>query len=140
MPSSGWEHFHHVADIGLRGYGSTVAEAFEQTALALTAVISDPAIIAPETSIDIRCEAPDYELLLVDWLNIIIYEMATRSMLFSRFSVRITGTALLGKAWGERVNVQRHAPAVEVKGATYTELSVQQQADGQWRSQCVVDV
>src|SRR5512139_3851745 len=38
-----WEHFEHGADIGVRGFGASVAEAFEQAALALTAVIADPA-------------------------------------------------------------------------------------------------
>jgi hypothetical protein len=37
----GWQHFAHDADIGVRGRGRTIAEPFEQTALALTAVRSD---------------------------------------------------------------------------------------------------
>jgi len=36
--------------------------------------------------------------------------------------------------------VARHQPTVEVKGATYTELKVAQDALGQWVAQCVVDV
>lgn len=36
-----WEHFPHQADIGVRGMGATLAQAFEQAALALTAVIVD---------------------------------------------------------------------------------------------------
>ncbi len=139
MAGAGWEHFHHVADIGVRGYGATVEEAFAQAALALTAVIADPAAIAPRTPVTIECTAPDQELLLVDWLNALIYEMATRTMLFSRFTVRIVGDRLMGEAWGEAVEVARHAPAVEVKGATYTCLKVAEEA-GRWLAQCVVDV
>jgi SHS2 domain-containing protein len=139
MAEAGWEHFHHVADIGVRGYGATVEEAFAQTALALTAVIADPAVIVPRLPVAIECTAPDQELLLVDWLNAIIYEMATRAMLFSRFTVRIAGELLIGEAWGERVEVARHRPAVEVKGATYTALRVSEEG-GRWLAQCVVDV
>ena len=36
----GWEHFSHDADVGIRGWGSTLAEAFEQAALALVATAS----------------------------------------------------------------------------------------------------
>jgi tRNA nucleotidyltransferase (CCA-adding enzyme) len=61
-------------------------------------------------------------------------------MLFSRFVVEIDAGRLLGRAWGEIVDVERHRPAVEVKGATYTSLRVAQQADGTWIAQCVVDV
>ena len=50
-----------------------------------TAVITDLESVAPTQSVPIVCEAPDDELLLVDWLNALVYEMATRKMLFSRF-------------------------------------------------------
>jgi SHS2 domain-containing protein len=90
--------------------------------------------------VEISCQAPDLELLLVDWLNGLVYEMACRTMLFSRFQVRIAGTRLSGEAWGERIEVGRHAPAVEIKGATYTALAVRRTTDGQWLAQCVVDV
>lgn len=135
-----WEHFEHAADMGVRGYGDTVAEAFAQAALALTAVITDPATVAPRVHVAIQCQAPDMELLLVDWLNALIYEMATRHMLFSRFDVVVDGFRLTATVWGEVVDVARHAPAVEVKGATYTALRVAREPTGQWCAQCVVDV
>ena len=86
------------------------------------------------------CEAPDLELLFVEWLNAIIYEMAVRRMLFSRFAVRIENGRLEGTLWGEPVDVARHAPAAEPKGATYTALKVAPGADGIWSAACVVDV
>ncbi|MDO8263446.1 MAG: archease [Gallionella sp.] len=135
-----WEHFPHQADIGVRGLGATLDQAFEQAALALTAVITDPADVAPGEMIRLSCAAPDVELLLVDWLNILIYEMATRNMLFSRFEVHLEGDRLTAQAWGEALEVARHHPAVEIKGATYTALKVAQQPDGGWLAQCVVDV
>lgn len=135
-----WEHFPHQADIGVRGIGATLEQVFEQTALALTAVITEPASVAPSEVIRLSCAAPDAELLLVDWLNGLIYEMATRNMLFSRFAVHLDGNRLDAEAWGESIDAARHHPAVEVKGATYTALKVAQQSDGSWLAQCVVDV
>ena len=140
MPQPAWEHFYHMADIGVRGRGQTQAQAFEQVALAMTAVITEPELIQPQQAIRISCNAPDAELLLVDWLNALVYEMATRKMLFSRFEVSIQDQQLSGQAWGEKIDIQRHQPTVEIKGATYTELKVAQQADGSWLAQCVVDV
>jgi len=134
-----WGHFPHDADVGVRGFGATPAEAFEQAALALTAVVT-AARVAPLSSVEGRCEAPDLELLFVDLLNAIIYEMAVRSMLFGRFDVRIEGTALTATLWGEPVDVARHAPACEPKGATYTALRVGKDAEGLWSAACVVDV
>jgi len=135
-----WEHFEHVADIGVRGYGATLAEAFEQAALGMIAVITDPTSVRPDQAVEISCEEPDRELLLVDWLNALIYEMTTRNLLFGRFEVDIQDTKLQAAAWGEPVDIERHRPAVEVKGATYTELEVSELPEGGWRVQCVVDV
>lgn len=137
---SQWEHFSHQADIGVRGLGETVSEAFEQAALALTAVITDLASVTPAQAVTVECDNPDRELLLVDWLNAIVYEMATRSMLFSRYEIQLADNHLTATLHGEAVDVKRHQPAVEVKGATYTELKVEQRADGLWLAQCVVDV
>ena len=134
-----WEHFEHGADIGVRGFGASKGEAFEQAALALTAVITDLAAVEAREAVAIDCEAPDDELLLAEWLNALIYEMATRRMLFSRFAVRIDGTRLHAEARGEPVDVARHHPAVEAKGATYTALRVACEG-GEWLAQTVVDV
>jgi tRNA nucleotidyltransferase (CCA-adding enzyme) len=135
-----WEHFPHQADMGVRGVGPTRAAAFEQAALAMTAVVTDLDRVAPGEAVEIRCAAPDDELLLVDWLNALILEMAARRMLFSRFAVKLDGGRLQATAWGEPVDVAKHQPAVEIKGATYTELKVGQTESGLWVAQCVVDV
>lgn len=136
----GWEHFAHGADIGVRGVGESVEQAFEQAALALSAVVADISTIAPSENIEIRCDAPDLELLLVSWLNAIIYEMAVRRMLFSQFQVAISGHLLTGRLFGETVDLERHQVAVEAKGATVTALRVERDQNGQWTAQCVVDV
>ena len=135
-----WEHFPHVADVGVRGFGRSAAEAFEQAALAMTAAIADPAQIEPRQAVAIGISAPDLELLLAEWLNALIYEMATRKMLFSRFAVAIEGTRLTASAWGEPVDRARHDLGTEIKGATLTALRVAEDEPGRWRAQCVVDV
>lgn len=135
-----WQHFAHGADIGVRGWGATPAEAFEQAALGLTAVVTDPAAVRPARSVSIECRAPDAELLLYEWLNTLVFHMATQRMLFAEFSVTISGGELSAEARGETVDVARHAPAVEVKGATFTELAVRRETDGRWCAQCVLDV
>src|SRR3990172_2212199 len=150
MGERGWENFWHVADIGVRGTGASPEEAFTEAATALTAVTTDPVTVLPIEAVEIDCRASDIEVLFNDWLNALVFEMATRKMLFSRFDVRIQthDDTLDGKpvytlhalARGEPVNRERHQPAVEVKGATYTELRVAQNEDGTWIAQCVVDV
>jgi SHS2 domain-containing protein len=136
---SSWAHFSHDADIGVVGIGPTKAEAFRQAGLALTAVMTDPSSVRPEQSVPVCCQAGSDELLLVEWLNALVYEMAVRTMLFGDFAVEIEGGELRATAYGELVDPGRHEPAVEVKGATLTALQAAESADG-WRVQCVVDV
>jgi tRNA nucleotidyltransferase (CCA-adding enzyme) len=138
-PSAAWWHFSHEADIGVAGAGATLDEAFGNAALAMTRVIT-AAPVAPRQAVAITVSAPDPELLLVEWLNALVYEMATRRMLFGRFDVRIAGTELQADAYGEPIDHVRHRPAVEVKGATFTALRVAQDSDGRWVAGCVVDV
>lgn len=135
-----WEHFEHEADMGIRGTGATPTAAFEQAALALTGLVTEPAEIEARQCVEITCAAPDLELLFTDWINALIYEMSVRRMLFSRFEVILNGMSLTARAWGEPVDRERHQPTVEPKGATYTELRVMEQTPGKWIAQCVVDV
>ena len=132
--------FPHGADIGVRGTGSTRAAAFAQVATALAASVVEPALVSASEVVSIVCTAPDDRLLLYDWLNAVIYEMAVRRMVFGRFDVSLEGQRLEGRAWGEAVDPVRHAPAVEPKGATMTGLKVEQATDGTWIAECIVDV
>ena len=138
--SGSWSLFHHGADIGVEGVGATPSEAFANAGLALTAVVTDLSLVRSVESIDVLCEAPSLELLFLDWLNALIYQMATRRMLFTRFDVRIDGVKLHAQVRGETVDRERHHPAAEVKGATFTELNVSRDAQGRWCARCVVDV
>ncbi len=135
-----WEHFEHEADIGIRGIAPTLEQAFEQAAVAMTAVVTDPAKVLDLKTIDITCMAPDTELLLVSWINELVYAMAIHGLLFSRYQVIINNGKLSATAFGEAIDRQKHQPAVEIKGATFTELRVYQQPDDSWVAQCVVDV
>ena len=134
-----FETFAHDADIGVRGRGATLAEALANAGRALTAVVTDVASVREVLSVEIACETGEPELLLFDWLNALVFEMATRRLLFARYEVRVEGGRLRARAFGEPVEVARHHPAVEVKGATWTGMRVAREG-GAWVAECVVDV
>jgi SHS2 domain-containing protein len=134
-----FETFAHDADVGVRGRGATLADALASVGLALTSVVTDPASVRPVLSVEVACEDPDPEALLFDWLNALVFEMATRRVLFGRFEVSLERGRLRARAFGEPVDVARHRPAVEVKGATWTGLRLAREG-GAWVAECVVDV
>ena len=135
-----FETFEHDADVGVRGRGATLAEAFANAGLALTSVVADPSLVRESLAVDLACVADADEPLFYDWMNALVFEMATRWLLFARFEVAVEGGRLHARAFGEPVDRARHAPAVEVKGATWTGLRVAREPDGGWVAQCVVDV
>jgi len=134
-----FETFEHEADIGIRGFGATAEEAFANAAKAMYSVMVDLARVEQKEFRGVNVTAGDREQLLVEWLNGLLAVSDIERMVFSRFEVRIEGTALAGNAWGERLDRSRHGPKVEVKGATYHQLSVREE-QGSVVAQCVVDV
>ncbi len=134
-----YETFDHEADIGIRGFGDSIEEAFENAAVALYSVMVNINAVHSGEKKEVTASAPDREELLVEWLNALLSLSDLERMVFSRFEVKIEGTSLSGIAWGEKLDRHRHEPRVEVKGATYHMLDVRKQHDG-YMVQCVVDV
>jgi SHS2 domain-containing protein len=134
-----YETFEHEADIGIRGFGNSLEEAFENTAIALYSVMVNIGKIAPKEKKVVAVSAPDRELLLVEWLNALLALSDIERLVFSRFEVKIEGLSLTGTCRGEPLDPVRHEAHVEVKGATYHMLSVKED-HGKYQAQCVVDV
>lgn len=137
-----WEHFIHTADIGIRGFGKTREEAFENAAIALTAVITRPESLKCSETVEIASylTATSDDILLFDWLNAVIFSTKTKHMLFKKYHIERDKNGLCGIGFGEPIDENRHSLATEIKGATMTELAVYQQENGTFVAQCVVDV
>jgi tRNA nucleotidyltransferase (CCA-adding enzyme) len=134
-----YETFEHEADVGIRGFGSTPADAFANAAAALYSVMVDITRVEQKDFRGVNVTADDQEQLLVEWLNALLTISDIERMVFSKFEVRIEGNRLAGTAWGEHLDRRKHNANVEVKGATYHMLSVRQE-NGRYVAQCVVDV
>ncbi|HAK61531.1 MAG TPA: hypothetical protein DCO77_14345 [Nitrospiraceae bacterium] len=134
-----FETFEHEADIGVRGFGTTMEEAFENAARGLYSVMVNIDAVKPIKKRSVAVSASDSELLLVEWLNALLSLSDVERMVFSKFAVTRDGATITGIAWGEELDRERHMPRVEVKAATYHMLRVDRD-DGRYVAQCVVDV
>jgi SHS2 domain-containing protein len=140
-----FEQFEHGADVGVRGFGSTPAEAFRGTAHALFALLAEsPSSIRPVVEERFELEATGLEELLVAYLNELISLSDTKHLVFGDFEVEILGGGaapfrLWARARGEPFDPGRHESTVQPKGATYTAVRVAREAE-RWVAQCVVDV
>lgn len=138
--TASFETFEHGADIGIRGIGKTLSEAFENGAKSMfSLLVDDLDTVIPEKSVTISCASFDLEGLFVAWLNSLLAESDIQRLIFSEFKVKIQDLKLTGTAMGESFDFSKHQQGLEVKGATFTELAVRQDGDW-WIAQCVVDV
>lgn len=135
----GWEHYYEGSSIGVRGFGGTAAQAFEEAALALTAAVIDPETISPRERVVLHAEAADEDALLAAWLNALLAEMRASGMLFSRFEVWLNGLRLTAHAWGEPLDPERHRPRLHPTRATGETLRVARHADG-WLAQALMEI
>lgn len=138
---SGFEVFEHGADVGVRGWGASLEEAFVQGARAMFSLMTeDLQSVNFNTEIQIQAAGYDLESLFVAWLNALLTQSDLHGLLLAGFEVRLgRDYTLSGTAQGEPFSGQRGEQGVEVKGATFCLAEVLSQ-NGGWMAQCVVDV
>lgn len=140
MPFIPYETFEHGADIGVRGYGRTLEEAFANGAKALfSLIVENFEEITPERDLPVEVEAELLDELFVLWLNRLLTLADLEGMVFREFRVKISGNRLEARALGEGLDPDKHRLGVEVKGATFTLARVAREGEF-WVAQCVVDV
>lgn len=139
-----FENFEHKADIGVRGYGKTIEEAFENGAKAMFFVAVNLDKVEPKEEVKIECEAENLEELFVEWLNQLLAAAGERNFVFCDFFVKEIKKEnsyykLIGSAKGEEFDLEKHEPKVEVKAATYCEVKVEKIND-KYLAQTIVDI
>lgn len=134
-----FEFLEHTADIGIRAFGRTLEEAFENAALAMFSLIADLSNVEEKKSYRLEVEGEDRESLLVEWLNELIYFLETENVLLKRFKVEeISETHLVAAAYGEPLDLEKHAVGVQIKATTYHMLKVSH--NQYWEAQVIFDV
>jgi len=105
-------------------------EAFEEAAKGMFAIITDGSKI--ESKVERKVEIPfegDEEILLVDWLNELLYIYDVEGLVFGKFNVKINDK-LIGYAYGEKYDRQKHGYGVEIKAVTYHMLEIKRNKKG----------
>ncbi len=141
-----FETFEHGADVGIKGYGKTLEEAFSNALKALATLLVEELPeegIKKEKGFEIVFEAGELVELFVGFVNKALTLFYLEEVLFWEFEGAIEnlaeGLILRGRLWGEPFSVERFGYGVEVKGATFTLAEVKKTEEG-WIAQCVVDV
>lgn len=135
-----FETIEHTADIGVRAFGSSLEEAFENAAVGMFSLITDLDSVNASDEYPVDVVAEDTETLLVEWLNELLYLFESSSVLFCKFRVlELSGTALKAIAGGEPFDPGRHRLEADIKAVTYHMLKIAK-LDGTWSAAVVFDV
>ncbi len=138
--SEPFEILDHTADTGFRAWGSTVAELFENAARAMLALSADTSAVKERKQKSIELESENYESLLVDWLNEILYLFDSDAFAPKNFHIEeITPKRLKARLSGEPRDPKRHPWTLIIKAVTYYELRVEQR-NGRWEAQVFLDI
>lgn len=134
-----YEIIEHTADIGLRIFGHSQKDLFQNAALALFEQIADLSKVDKKKTISIELEAPDKSELFVSWLRELLYQADVRKMVFSYFDImQIDEFHLRGVASGEEIDLNKHIMKAEVKAVTYHQLKLENK-NNFWTAEVIFD-
>lgn len=135
-----FEILEHTADAGIVAHGEGLAALFENAALGMFSLMADLDTVRPDEERRLEVDARDLEALMVLWLTELLYYLDAESILFSRFEVAdVSETRLRARAWGERIDAERHGLHFGVKAVTRHLLEVVPE-DGGYRARVLFDI
>ena len=119
----------HTADAYVEAYGTTLEEAFENAALAMTDVMTELEKVEAKNEENLKVEAQDEHALLYSWLEELLLEFELKGNLYSLFEVSSIektseGFMLRAKAWGEKYDSEKHPTKVGIKSPTYHQMEI----------------
>lgn len=113
---------------------------FANAAQALICILLDAPRIGPLEKIPISALGGDYESLLVNWLNEVLYYVDCKRLALASFDIlRLDETSIEAIASGEPRDPAKHPAKIVVKGVTYHQLKIARE-DEDWIAEVYVDV
>ena len=126
-----YEQFPHTADIGVRAYGKSLKELFENAAFAMFDILADLEGITDDLTEKFDLKAANPEELLIAWLDELLYRFYTKQIILSEFNIEeMTDQFLKATSYGRSVMANRNRLKTEIKAATYADLAIKKTADG----------
>lgn len=133
-----FKFLEHTADIKFQAFGENLEEVFENSALALKETICGKNIIKEKKEKVINAEGKDFESLLYNFLEEILYLIDAENFLIKKVKeIKINKFKLKAVLTGDEASNYKFTN--NVKAITYNEMFVKQQK-GKWVVQVVLDV
>jgi SHS2 domain-containing protein len=128
-----------IADVAIEVWAETIEGLFQDSGLAVSEVMVDTKTVEQKIELDISLNSTSVEMLLYDFLSEIVYLKDAKSLLFSRFDVKINELDLFAKLWGEKIDRERHHLRTDVKAVTFYRFEAKKE-NGIWKAEFVLDI
>jgi SHS2 domain-containing protein len=135
-----YREIEHTADLGVEITAADLPALFASAGEALYALIADPATIEIREAIKVSATGANPEDLLHTWLCELLALFNVEGFVGKRCEITyISDGQVQGRVSGEKLDLKRHAFHTEIKGVTYHDFKVWQDA-GTWHARVIFDV
>jgi SHS2 domain-containing protein len=129
--NDGFEIIDHTADVAIAAYGANLKKAFANAALGMFSIMTDIKKVNETAVRDVEVKADEMKVLLVSWLNELLFICEVEKILFKRFNIsELSETRIVAKCYGEKIDPKRHRIKTEIKAATYHMTQIEEKRDG----------
>ncbi|MCD1293974.1 archease [Methanocella sp. CWC-04] len=138
-----FEYLEHTADAEFIAYGRTVDEAFVNAARATFNLIIDAGNVNTDVVRDVEVTDDDLDFLLHGWISELLYLLEVEKLVFGKFEASVKRSdgqyTLTGKAYGEKIDDEKHQISMHIKAVTFHDLRVEKK-DNLYEAQILLDI
>jgi SHS2 domain-containing protein len=129
-----------TSDVAYRAYGKDLGELFSNAAIAMFEVMIKVEDLEEKISRKVEVDGHDFESLMFNWLNELLYYVDAENLAFKSFDVRVDekNFSLKAVCRGEEIDREKHETKTVVKSATYHKLEITK--NDYWTAQVILDI
>lgn len=135
-----FEIFPHTADIGIRVYGKSLRELFENAGEGTLFLMREDENIENIEELDFEIKSDFIEMLLNKFLNEFIYLFDSKFFLIKDFKIyEFNENFIKGKFFGERFDEKRHKIKYAIKACTLEDMIIEK-VDNLYKVDIIFDI
>jgi SHS2 domain-containing protein len=134
------KYIEHPSDVGFEVYGDTLEELYANAAIAMYSLMTDIDEIEADVERAIELKAEDFQSLMFDWLDELIFLFDSESLVMKKFDIAVNETnfSICGNCKGGKYDPSTHVSGIIIKAVTYNMMQIKKNEI--WKARVVLDV
>ena len=123
--TTGHRFLDHMTDAEAEVWGETIEDALEEAGRATSNIMIDRAAVQNREYRYIKFSFESDHEMLYNWLEEIIFQTITMGFAISDAKVELSDSGLVGRLYGEPLDIKKHHFKVEAKAPTYHDMKIE---------------